>query len=69
MKKKYITVADLSDQIGIVGPRPFLKCFVCGAEYSANRGDYFMRDGKYVFTCCKNPMKLVVKGVTFREVK
>ena len=39
---KAITVSDLKDQIGALGPQPILFCDECGgSEESANRGDYF----------------------------
>jgi hypothetical protein len=33
---------ELKNQTGERGPHPFLYCAECEAEYSANRGDYFM---------------------------
>lgn len=64
-----IKVSDLKDQIGMSGPRPFLKCFVCGGEYSANKADYFMAyNPEHVFTCCDENMSLVTKREVFTEV-
>ena len=64
-----VKVKDLKDQIGINEPPPFLYCLKCGAEYSANRADYFMARPERVFTCCKRKMVLVTKQVTYKEVK
>jgi len=64
-----VEVKDLKDQIGMKGSRPFLYCSKCGAEYSANSGDYFMSSPEHVFTCCKRKMVLVTKQVTYKEVK
>lgn len=58
-----VTVADLKDQICMNGPRPFLYCSKCGAEYSANAADYWNVPKDHVFKCCKRNMSLVVKRV------
>jgi len=63
-----ITVADLKDHKGC-GPHPFLYCEFCGAEWSANKGDYFTHPLDYVFTCCDENMRLVRKVVTYEDVK
>ena len=60
-----VRVKDLKDQIGTNGPRPFLYCSKCGAEYSANGADYFMARPEHVFTCCKRKMVLVTEQVTY----
>ncbi len=65
---KAIHVKDLKDQIGMLGQRPFLKCFECGAEYSANKADYFDRPDNYVFKCCGKNMALVVKDEIYTTV-
>lgn len=62
-----ITVNDLRDQIGVPGPHAFLKCFTCGAEYSANAGDYFMAKSTHVFRCCRRNMSLVTRSVIYEE--
>ncbi len=62
------TVNDLKDQIGTTEPRPILYCKVCGAQYSANAGDYWDRPSDYVFECCDQPMLLVVRRTVFTEV-
>jgi hypothetical protein len=61
-------VRDLKDQIGTKGPRPLLYCEVCGAENSASKGDYWNCRPDYVFTCCGEPMTLVVKRTVYQEV-
>jgi hypothetical protein len=68
-----VTVGDLVDQIGTPEPRAILYCERCGAEYSANKGDYFMLPNDYVFECCQvhgfcGLMRLVVKQTVYREV-
>lgn len=35
-----------------------MYCKVCGAQYSANRGDYWDTPEEYVFKCCDKPMHL-----------
>lgn len=64
-----IRVQDLKDQIGTPQPRPMLYCRVCGMEYSANKGDYFMARPDTVLRCCHKPMVLVVKREVFEEVE
>lgn len=66
MRNKAVTVSQLRDQIGIDDPREFLKCFRCGAEYSANRADYFMARTDHVFKCCGRNMALVVRETIYR---
>lgn len=63
-----ITVADLKNQTGVPGPHPNLVCKCCGAEYSANAGDYFMHRSTYAFVCCDRPMVLARKRVVLEEV-
>jgi hypothetical protein len=63
-----VRVKDLKDQIGKPGPHPFLKCLCCGAEYSSNKGDYFMSSPEHVFECCDEPMTLCIKRVEYIEV-
>jgi hypothetical protein len=64
-----VKVSDLKDQIGMNGPRPFLMCYCCGAEYSANKGDYFMHPSDHTFECCDEPMVLVIKYMMYAEVR
>ena len=66
---KAVRVRDLRDQIGSDGPRPLLYCSKCDAEYSANKGDYFMARPDHVFRCCGRNMRLVVKRVVYEDVK
>lgn len=54
---KALKVGDLPDQIGS-NNRSFLYCTACGARYSANRGDYFLRPEDYVFKHCRRNMVL-----------
>ena len=68
-KVSRVRVSDLRDQIGSQGPRPFLKCFVCGNESSANAGDYFMAPPDHVFRCCDRNMKLVTSKVVYTEAR
>ena len=63
-----IRVRDLKDQIDTKGPRPILYCSICGAENSAHAGDYFLARPDHVFTCCGEPMLLVVKSTHYTEV-
>jgi hypothetical protein len=63
-----ITVKDLQDQTG-TSDRSVLMCACCGAEYSANKGDYsFWMSPTEVFTCCDEPMTLVRKRVCYEQV-
>ncbi len=32
-----------------------MYCLVCGAQYSANRGDYEQYPSTYIFMCCDEP--------------
>ncbi|MFA4971498.1 MAG: hypothetical protein WC683_02715 [bacterium] len=64
-----VTVADLKNQIGVPGPHPFLLCNVCGAENSANAGDYWDAPKDHVFTCCGEPMVLATKRTVYTEVE
>lgn len=61
-----IKVADLKSQTG-KGPHPILLCQKCGAENSANKGDYFAADPSWKFTCCNRPMQLVVKRTIYES--
>tara|TARA_X000001382_G_C3120285_1_gene162915 strand:+ start:100 stop:303 length:204 start_codon:yes stop_codon:yes gene_type:complete len=42
----------------------------CGANYSANKNDYYTVGDDYLFTCdeCKEPLILVKKVVTYEEI-
>jgi len=63
-----IRVKDLKDQLDTKEPRPILYCPICGAEYSAHAGDYFLARPDHVFVCCGEPMLLVTKRTVFTEV-
>ena len=62
------TVADLKDTINVKGPRPFLLCKVCGAQYSANKADYWNAPVGHVFKCCGKPMAHVTERTVYTEV-
>lgn len=64
-----IRVKDLKNQIDSKGPRPILYCPICGVEYSANAGDYFLARPDHIFICCGEPMLLVIKTTHFVEVR
>lgn len=66
---KTVTRANLKNQIGMIGPRPFLYCEYCGAEYSANAGDYWDLPDTHIFECCGVPNLLVTKQITLTEVE
>lgn len=63
-----VRVRDLIDQTGKPGPHPVLHCDVCGEDYSANKGDYFLRAPGSILRCCKKQMRLVVKRVLYVNV-
>lgn len=68
-KPKPITVRDLKDQTGARGPHSVLFCTRCRAEYSANRGDYFMLAKDSELRCCNAPMRLMIRTVQMKEVR
>ena len=59
-------VKDLKDQILTTDNR-ILYCTVCGAEYSANAGDYWSCQPDYEFICCDMPMQLVIKRTVYES--
>jgi len=63
-----VRVKDLKDQIGTARPRPLLLCRECGAEYSANAGDYWDSPDEHVFECCGEPMELVTRRTVYEPV-
>jgi hypothetical protein len=63
---KAIKVKDLRDQIG-TDDTSLLYCPKCGAEYSANAGDYFMANPETVFKHCGVNMQLVTKHTSYRH--
>ena len=49
----------------ISGTGYILYCRSCGAEFSGNKGDYFLLPENHIFYCsCGEEMKLVEKIVT-----
>ena len=63
-----VKVSDLQYQTGASYPRPLLFCYICGGEYSADRGDYFMIPANHVLTCCGEPLALVVKKTVYEPL-
>ncbi len=63
-----LTYGTLPDLIGKPGPSPLLYCTSCDVEYSASKGDYFMRDRAERPRCCdcNRLLKLVVKVRSYR---
>lgn len=64
-----IHVKDLTDQIGTIGPRPFLVCPLCRDRFSANRGDYFLLSPDTLMECmeCGVPLMRVTAHTELRE--
>jgi hypothetical protein len=67
-----VRVRDLKDQTGMPGPHAQLRCPVCNATFSANRGDYGSYNGfadDHVFKCqeCDEPLQLGCFVSTFVE--
>ena len=61
------TIADLKDQIW-PGPHPILACY-CGAEYSANKADYFLLPNDHEFVCeCGEILDVVVVETICRKI-
>ena len=52
------TAPDGSKYI-LLGHPMFLHCRVCGGEFSATRGDYFLADPDQIMRHCGRPMQLV----------
>lgn len=65
---KMVRKADLENQIGALDTRSILYCTCCGAENSANSGDYWNLPESYLFRCCGKPMVRVVKRTVYEEV-
>lgn len=64
-----VQVKDLPDLFGKRGVRPMLYCELCGAENSADKGDYFNLPPDFVFECCGEPMELVTKHTIYRKAQ
>ena len=53
----------------LLGHPVFLQCRICGGEFSATRGDYFMASPDQVMTHCGRPMRLVTERRQLIEVR
>lgn len=60
-----IRVSNLKSYTGSNEPRPMLYCRQCGAEYSADKGDYWNLLETHVFKCCGRPMQRVYKQTMY----
>jgi len=67
--KTIVRVRDLPDLFGTKFPWPVLLCTVCGGEYSAHSGDYFMAAPDTIMKCCRRPMRLMTKRTVYTEVQ
>lgn len=65
-------VRYLNNQIGNDIPpqikNAVLHCFICGADYSANAGDYFNCPPEQELTCCDEPLSRVIKKEFYEHV-
>ena len=62
------TLKNLKDQIS-TDDNKIMYCSVCGAEFSANIGDYFMiNDPEYQFKCCNKTMQLATKHTHYQTL-
>lgn len=60
---------NLKDQI-LTNDKSIMYCPICGSEYSANKGDYFMiSNPEFKFICCDRTMLLVTKSIKYSIVK
>jgi len=64
---KLIYVSDLKNLSDLKTPRPFLKCDICGGEYSAHKGDYWAMDYDDPLECCGDPVRRVKRVCIFEE--
>ena len=66
-----ITYGDLADQILNKGrANEILCCLACGAECSANAGDYWaVPDTKQIICECGEPMVLAIKATGYTIIK
>jgi hypothetical protein len=62
---RQVTIDDLRDGQAY----GLLLCRVCGAEYSADRRDYWATPAGHVFKCCGKPNVLVHKVTRYEPVK
>jgi len=58
-----VRVKDLLDSTS-----SFIYCPMCGAEFSATRGDYFQLSPDHVFEHCGEPMWLATKQVVIHRL-
>ena len=75
--RRLVCIKDLQNQIGVKGPHPLLYCPRCGAEFSANSGDYWHNDPDMVLRCsaldnefdgeCETPLQLVTKHTVYKR--
>lgn len=68
-KSTAVTVAMLPKLTLASEPHPFLYCTKCGAEYSANAGDYWNSPDDHKFRCCRRNMVLVVRETRLRDYR
>jgi len=62
--------SNMKDYI-LNGDRRILWCPKCGAEYSGNRGDYWMYPEDHIFRCgyCGTELRLVEKRTTVEYIE
>jgi len=59
---------DLPDLFNKIGQHIFLNCSICGGEYSAHKGDYFLLANDQEMMCCNEPMELVRKTEVIEQI-
>jgi len=65
-KPKLAYKKNLQDQLNMPYPRPIAVCPACGAEYSANKGDYWQLEDDDALTCCNGLIcELYVKKTVY----
>ena len=62
-------VDNMVDQISHPENKAIMLCSICGNEYSANKGDYWLYKPNFIFTCCGTSMQLVTKHTVYRAVR
>lgn len=64
-------VKDLPTLTDTPHPRPFAYCPECGAEWSADRGDYFLMVDEDTFDCgrCGAELELVTRETVHKPWK
>lgn len=60
--------SNLKDGILDKSWNALMLCNICGAEYSANSGDYWNVADDYVFECCDEIMELVEKNTVYNSI-